>query len=139
MLAAGADPRASLSDTPRGSTSSARSQRFRRGLVTSEVALAIVLLVGAGLLLRSWWNVTNVDPAFRPERVLMVELSTPTTLHAETLREVRGADAGLGGDDREEEGPRVARRGLDPCAWLVRDGGREGEQGATPGGRRARE
>jgi putative ABC transport system permease protein len=53
------------------------TRRIRRGLVVAEFALAIVLLVGAGLLVRSWWNVTAVDPGFRPERVLIMELSTP--------------------------------------------------------------
>jgi putative ABC transport system permease protein len=63
------------------------TRRIRRALVVAEFALAIVLLVGAGLLVRSWWNVKNVDPAFRPERVLMIELSTPTTMQAATPRE----------------------------------------------------
>ena len=67
--------------------------RLRRALVITEFALAIVLLVGAGLMLRSWWNVTNVDPAFRPERVLMMQLSAPTTLHAATAREANSVFA----------------------------------------------
>jgi putative ABC transport system permease protein len=45
----------------------------------AEFALAIVLLVGAGLLVRSWWTVTNVDPGFRPERVLVMSVSPPPT------------------------------------------------------------
>jgi putative ABC transport system permease protein len=72
---------------------SAATRRIRRALVVAEFALAIVLLVGAGLLLRSWWNVKNIDPAFTPERVLMMELSTPTTLHAATLREAISTSA----------------------------------------------
>ena len=54
--------------------------RIRRGLVVTEFALAIVLLVGAGLLVRSWSQVASIDPGFRPERVLVMELSAPTTL-----------------------------------------------------------
>lgn len=60
---------------------------IRRALVVAEFALALVLLVGAGLLLRSWWNVKNVDPAFRPERVLVMEISTPATMQATTAGE----------------------------------------------------
>ncbi|HET6957359.1 MAG TPA: FtsX-like permease family protein, partial [Vicinamibacterales bacterium] len=45
-----------------------------------EFALAIVLLVGAGLLVRSWRNVTGIDPGFRPERVLVMEFSAPATI-----------------------------------------------------------
>jgi predicted permease len=67
--------------------------RIRRALVVAEFALAIVLLVGAGLLVRSWWYVNSIDPGFRPERVLMMELSTPTTLHAATLREAISTSA----------------------------------------------
>jgi predicted permease len=47
--------------------------------VVAEFALAIVLLVGAGLLVRSWRYVSNIDPGFVPERVLVMEVSSPTT------------------------------------------------------------
>ena len=57
----------------------AATRRIRRALVVAEFALAIVLLVGAGLLVRSWWYVSNIDPGFRPEHVLVMELSSPTT------------------------------------------------------------
>ncbi len=53
------------------------SRRIRRTLVVAEFALAIVLLVGAGLLVRSWWNASNIEPGFRPERVLVIQLSSP--------------------------------------------------------------
>jgi predicted permease len=62
------------------------TRRVRRTLVVAEFALAIVLLVGAGLLVRSWWYVTSVDPGFRPERVLMMELSSPTTFSVPAQR-----------------------------------------------------
>jgi predicted permease len=56
------------------------SRRIRRTLVVAEFALAIVLLVGAGLLVRSWWHLKNIDFGFTPARVLMMALSSPTTL-----------------------------------------------------------
>ena len=62
------------------------SRRIRRGLVVAEFALAIVLLVGAGLLVRSWWYVNNIDPGFTPERVLVMEVSSPTTVSAPAQR-----------------------------------------------------
>jgi putative ABC transport system permease protein len=89
----GRDLRPSGEESGRSVSGGAATRRIRRALVVAEFALAIVLLVGAGLLVRSWWNVTNIDPAFRPERVLMVELSTPTNLHAETSREAISASA----------------------------------------------
>jgi predicted permease len=49
---------------------------IRRALVVAQFALAITLLVGAGLLTRSLWSVEHVDLGFRPERVLSVQLST---------------------------------------------------------------
>jgi predicted permease len=62
------------------------SRRFRRALVVGEFALAIVLLVGAGLLVRSWWHVTSIDPGFRPERVLVMGLSPPPTVSVPAQR-----------------------------------------------------
>jgi putative ABC transport system permease protein len=57
------------------------TRRIRRALVAADFALAILLLAGAGLLVRSWWNVTSIDPGFRPQRILMMELSTPVVRH----------------------------------------------------------
>jgi predicted permease len=71
------DLRPSGEEGGRSVSGGAATRRIRRALVVAEFALAIVLLVGAGLLVRSWWHVTNMDPGFRPERVLMMELSTP--------------------------------------------------------------
>jgi putative ABC transport system permease protein len=71
------DLRPSGEEGGRSISSGRSSRRIRRALVVAEFALAIVLLVGAGLLVRSWWFVNNVDPGFRPERVLVMELSTP--------------------------------------------------------------
>ena len=50
---------------------------IRRALVVTEFALAIMLLVGAGLLIRSLWSLEKIDPGFRPERVLSVNLALP--------------------------------------------------------------
>src|SRR5882724_5537995 len=55
-------------------------RRIRSALIVTEFALAIVLLVGAGLLIRSLWSIENVDPGFRPERVLLVALSSPALM-----------------------------------------------------------
>ena len=52
-------------------------QRLRSALVVAEVALAVILVVGAGLALRSFVRLLDVDPGFRPENVLAVKLSIP--------------------------------------------------------------
>ena len=58
----------------------ATARTIRRALLVAEVALAIVLLVGAGLLVRSWWQVEGVDPGFRPEQVLAMQVGAPALM-----------------------------------------------------------
>jgi predicted permease len=58
-------------------TGSRVTQRVRRTLIAAEVALSIVLLAGAGLLLRSFANMIGVDPGFRTERRLTVTVLAP--------------------------------------------------------------
>jgi putative ABC transport system permease protein len=53
------------------------SLRLRRGLVVSTVALALTLLIGAGLLIRSFARVVGVDPGFRPDHLLTFQVSLP--------------------------------------------------------------
>lgn len=60
----------------RGGTPGTGVRGLRRGLVVGELAVAIVLLAGAGLLVRSWVSLARVDPGFAPEGVLSVNLST---------------------------------------------------------------
>jgi predicted permease len=61
----------------RGIAGGVAGRRIRRALVVTEFGLAIILLAGAGLLIRSLWSVENVDPGFRPERVISMQLSSP--------------------------------------------------------------
>jgi predicted permease len=63
----------------RGASGGAATRRIRRVLVVAEFALAIMLLVGAGLLTRSLLNVQNVDPGFSTERVLSLALAGPVS------------------------------------------------------------
>jgi putative ABC transport system permease protein len=86
MTAMRRDPRPSGEEGGRSVSGGTSSRRIRRALVVAEFALAIVLLVGAGLLVRSWWHVNNIDPGFRPERVLVMEVSPPTTFSVPAQR-----------------------------------------------------
>jgi predicted permease len=61
----------------RGASGSAATRRIRRVLVVGEFALAIMLLVGAGLLTRSLLNVQNVESGFSTHRVVSLQLASP--------------------------------------------------------------
>ncbi|HEV2841296.1 MAG TPA: ABC transporter permease [Chthoniobacterales bacterium] len=66
-----------LKEGGRGSTSGLRRNRLRNALVVAEVALALVLLVGASLLLKSFVRLQNVHPGFEPKNVLTMEVALP--------------------------------------------------------------
>jgi len=61
----------------RGSNGSRQRSRLRYVLVIGELALSLVLLVGAGLLLRSFWDLFKVQLGFNPSRVMSIETSLP--------------------------------------------------------------
>jgi putative ABC transport system permease protein len=67
-------PAVALREGARGSSGSAW---IRNALVVSELALAVVLLVGAGLLIRSFLLLQHVDPGFNPERLLTFRVQVP--------------------------------------------------------------
>ncbi|MBT8397536.1 MAG: ABC transporter permease [Gemmatimonadetes bacterium] len=76
IVTSGANPAEDLKEGSRGSTAGAGS-RFRNGLVVLQVALSLVLLVGSGLLLRSFAQLRGVDPGFRVESLLTGGVTLP--------------------------------------------------------------
>ena len=71
------DVQSVLKEGAKSADGGARGQRLRSLLVVTEMALAIVLLVGAGLLIRSFQQLLDVDVGFNPHGVLSAEVSLP--------------------------------------------------------------
>jgi putative ABC transport system permease protein len=69
-----------LQDAARGSAGAAR-QRLRSTLVVAEVALSVALLIGAGLLIRSFLRVQDVQPGFAIERMVTMRVNLPGTTY----------------------------------------------------------
>jgi len=86
-LAAGrTDVAPALQDHSRGAIGSPARHRMRTALVVTELALAVVLTVGAGLLLRSFNSVMTLDPGFRPERLLTMQMTLPARVNTPEAR-----------------------------------------------------
>jgi putative ABC transport system permease protein len=67
----------SLLQGERGSSAGKRHRRLRSALVMAELALAVMLMAGAGLLIRSFWRLHQVDPGFAADGVLKAEFELP--------------------------------------------------------------
>ena len=68
-----------LKESTRGSSGRRGARRVRAALVISEMALAVILLIGAGLLARSFVALTHVKPGYNPENVVTMDVSLPNT------------------------------------------------------------
>ena len=63
------------------SSGSVTSNRFRSALVSSELALALVLLIGTGLMVRAFWKLSEVNPGFQPSSVLTMRVNLPQSTY----------------------------------------------------------
>jgi putative ABC transport system permease protein len=75
-----------LKEGGRDLSASSRGNRVRSALVVAEVSLALMLLVGAGLLIKSFINLQRVDPGFNPKAALRVDIGLPRIRYAESPR-----------------------------------------------------
>jgi predicted permease len=82
------DLQESMKDGSRG-TASGASRRWNNAFVVSQLALSLILLIGAALLLQSFKNLMAVNPGFRPENMLMGQVSLPGNRYA-TRAQVNG-------------------------------------------------
>lgn len=93
----------------RGTTGGKRANLPRNILVVAEVAMAVVLLIGAGLLLRSFIQLLEEDPGFEREGILMARVSLPEARYAEDQQVVAFWDQAL---ERIREIPGVSSAGV---------------------------
>lgn len=77
LQASSLDLNSALKEGGRGTTEAFGRRRMRSALVVFEVALTLVLLIGAGLMIRSFSRLQQVDPGFKADNVLTMELSLP--------------------------------------------------------------
>jgi hypothetical protein len=116
-------------------TGGAGVRSVRGGLVLAEVAIAFVLLVGAGLLIRSFDRLLRVAPGFEAEGVLTARLILPRAKYTEPERQ-----AGMYGEllDRLRASPGVRSAGLVSDAPLGDGASYESQIADAPGGGRGR-
>ena len=84
--AANPDLQTSLKEGETRSASAPR-QALRKALVVSEVTLALVLLCGAGLLIRTLWKLNSVNPGFDPDKLVVAEVVLPKTKYPDAGRQ----------------------------------------------------
>lgn len=77
-----------LRDEGRGLSGSRSRARVRSLLVAGQVALSLVLLIGAGLLVRSFSRLLQTDPGFAPDHVLTMQISLPTSKYAKPDQQI---------------------------------------------------
>ncbi len=82
-----------LKDGARGQSEGGRRRRLRQVFVVAELALALALLAGAGLLMRSFLRLQQVDPGFRADNVTTLTVSAPTAKYDTPAKRVAIAEA----------------------------------------------
>jgi putative ABC transport system permease protein len=87
------DPNKSLKSGGRGSSDTIALRRTRGLLVVTEFALSVILLTGAGLLIRSFLAVQAVDPGFEPEQAITLRMTLP--MEAPNARRIAFLDSAL--------------------------------------------
>ena len=78
----------SLKSAARSTTSSASAKRFREWLVVMELGLALVLLIGTGLMIRAFWKLQEVDAGFEPQHVVSMSVSLPRTSYPDAQKQL---------------------------------------------------
>ncbi len=85
----------SLREAARGLAGHARVKRLRSLLVVCEIALAVVLLIGSGLMLKSFQRLSDVNPGFEPENLLTMAVSLQFVRYQDPVRQIAFFDEAL--------------------------------------------
>ena len=83
----------SLQQGAKGSTGGLHTNRLRAFLVVSQVSLSLLLLAGAGLLIKSFFNLRATNPGFDPQRLMTLQITLPRVRYPELDRQIRTHDA----------------------------------------------
>jgi len=75
-----------LKESGRGSSAGSSRHHILSSLVVAEIALSLVLLMGAGLLIKSFYHLQNIDPGFRSDHILAVSMELPQTKENEDYK-----------------------------------------------------
>jgi putative ABC transport system permease protein len=78
-----------LKESGRSATAGIARHRFSRLLVVTELALALVLLVGAGLLIKGFWRLRAVEPGFNPDHLLTMRVELPEARYREIPKQTQ--------------------------------------------------
>lgn len=109
-----------LAGSTRSTTGSGTEVRTRSVLVAAEISLTLILLIGAGLLLRSFVRLMDVDPGFKPGHVLAVRFALPQFLYPAHVNRMSFYQRLL---ERMEAIPGVQSTALTTCSPLTNEGG----------------
>src|SRR5579864_394111 len=82
------DMNSTLRDEGRGTTGGHGRARIKNSLVVGQVALTMLLLIGAGLLVRSFGKLLRVDPGFDPDNVLTMNVSLPNVKYSDAQKQI---------------------------------------------------
>jgi len=86
-----------LKEGGRSATAGSSRQRLRSTFVVVELAVALVLLVGAGLLVKTFWKLRAVEPGFNPDHVVTMRVELPETRYKEVAPQTRFREQVLAG------------------------------------------
>ncbi|HEY6232331.1 MAG TPA: ABC transporter permease [Pyrinomonadaceae bacterium] len=86
-----------LKEGGRSATAGGARQRLRSTFVVVELAIALILLVGAGLLIKTFWILRSVEPGFNSDHLLTMRVELPEARYKEVDKQTRFRTAALGG------------------------------------------